>query len=53
MKFYQQSIDLSRAALGGIIRTTSDNGPTMPSGLANPYQMDLGNGAIEDVSWVL
>jgi hypothetical protein len=53
MKFYQQSIDLSRAALGGIIRTTSDEGPTMPSGLANPYQMDLGNGTIEDVSWVL
>jgi len=53
MKFYQQSIDLSRAALGGIIRTTSDNGPTMPSGIANPYQIDLGNGTIEDVSWVL
>jgi hypothetical protein len=53
MKFYQQSIDLSRATLGGIIRTSSPTGPSMPGNLVNPYQIDLGNGTIEDVSWVL
>jgi hypothetical protein len=52
MKFFQQSVDLSRAALGGIIRTTSEGGPAMMDG-TNPYQIDLGNGTIEDVSWVL
>ena len=53
MKFFQQSIDLSRASLDGIIRTTPPSSPSLPGNMVNPYQMDLGNGMTEDVSWVL
>ncbi len=53
MKFYQQSMELSRASVDGIVRTTAPAGFTSPGTAINPYQIDLGNGTVEDVTWVL
>ena len=57
LRFNQAGMDLTRASLGGINRTsyissTSVFTPT-PMGQQNPYQMDIGNNQMEDISWLL
>jgi hypothetical protein len=53
MKFYQQGLDLSRAALSNISRTGDNNIPVMlPSGMQNPYQISTPYG-LEDITWVI
>ena len=53
VKFHLHGIDMARASLGGISRTSGfSNVPLMPSGLQNPYMMDTQFGP-EDISWVL
>lgn len=53
MKFYQQGLDLSRAALSNISRTGDNNIPVMlPSGMQNPYQISTPYG-LEDITWLI
>jgi len=52
-KFYQQSLDVTRTAIGGISKTGNmSNIPQMPNGIANPYQMVDYWGNVEDITWV-
>ena len=56
VKFRQQGMDSTRAALGGISSTAgSYRGAGMsklPNGTANPYQMEAQHG-VEDLTWLL
>lgn len=54
MKFYEQGMDLSRAMISNINRTTNGYiGPSLPNGTQNPYMVNDGRGGFEDISWVL
>jgi hypothetical protein len=54
MKFFEQGMSLTRAAVDNITRTTYGyNGPVLPNGTQNPYMVDNGHGHFEDMTWVL
>ena len=54
LKFRQQGLDLTRAALGSFTRTTSTyQGAYFSSGQDNPYHMENGKGGTEDFSWLV
>jgi hypothetical protein len=53
MKFFEHGIDLSKAMLSNVSKTSHESLPLLPSGQANPYMMNDGRGGFEDVSWVL
>jgi hypothetical protein len=54
LRFQQQSHDMTRAALNGISKTTSELGGYISNGrnVQNPYVMPTGEGN-EDISWLL
>lgn len=53
LKFQQQSLDMARAALGGIkSNTTSYSGGYSPNSSQNPYSMEVG-GKDESIKWLL
>jgi len=58
LRFNQSAMDLTRASLGGIGRvnylpqTTGVYSPHSPT-YDNPWQMDLGNGNTENISWLI
>jgi hypothetical protein len=52
VKFYQQGIDLSRAALNNISSTTVTRADSLPNGSPNPYQIETQYG-LEDITWLL
>jgi hypothetical protein len=54
LKFRQQGLDVTRAALGSFHKsTTAYQGAYFSTGRDNPYHMDNGKGETEDFSWVL
>jgi hypothetical protein len=56
MKFYEQGMNLARAAVDGIVKTGGESGyygPALPSGQQNPYAINNGHGQFEDITWVL
>jgi hypothetical protein len=57
LKFNQAGMDLTRASLGSIGRSNYISSPSVftptPTGPQNPYQMDIGNNQMEDISWLL
>ena len=58
MKFYDQGLNLSRAAVDGIVRVTNTISNTyqpsiLPNGNPNPYLVNDTRGGFEDFSWVL
>jgi len=54
MRFYDQGMDLSRAMVSNITRTTSGYlGPALPNGQQNPYIVNDGRGGFEDMTWIL
>jgi hypothetical protein len=56
MKFHEQGMKLTRAAVDGIIKTGGEDsyqGPMLPSGQSNPYMISDGHGQFEDIAWVL
>ena len=54
LKFRQQGLDLTRAALGSFTRTsTTYQGAYFSTGQDNPYHMDNGKGGTEDFSWLI
>jgi hypothetical protein len=54
MKFFEQGMSLTRAAVDNITRTTYGyNEPVLPNGTQNPYMVDNGHGHFEDMTWVL
>jgi hypothetical protein len=52
MKFYQQGMDMTRQSIGNITKTSAVIMPG-PMNFHNPYEIDLGNGQVEDISWIL
>ena len=55
IKYQQYGNELTRATLGGIMKNTSGfANPNQQSFNVynNPYQMDLGNGQVEDLTWL-
>ena len=52
LKFYQQGIESSRAALANISRTGDNNIPNHPIGFQNPYSIETPYG-VEDISWLI
>jgi len=53
LKFQQQSLDMTRAALGSVKKnTTSYSGGYVNQGVQNPYSMDIG-GKNENINWLL
>jgi hypothetical protein len=56
MKFFEQGMNLTRAAVDGIVKTgglSEYEGPVLPSGTLNPYMLNDGQGHFEDITWVL
>jgi len=53
MKFFEQGMDLNRAMVSNITRTSYEMGPMLPSGQLNPFAMNDGRGGFEDASWIL
>jgi hypothetical protein len=56
MKFYEQGMNLTRAAVDGIVKTgglDTFDGPMLPSGTLNPFMLNDGQGHFEDITWVL
>lgn len=54
VKYHSAGMDITRAALTGFSKTGYDSlYPTFNSGYNNPYQIDNGNGGIEDITWLL
>lgn len=54
MKYFQHSIELTRAALNNIRKSEGIvTRANYPQTFNNPYRVDLGNGQIEDLSWIL
>jgi hypothetical protein len=52
MKFYEQGMNMTRQNIDNITRTGIDMAPgSFMSN--NPYQMNIGNGQTEDISWIL
>jgi hypothetical protein len=51
MKFYQQGMGMTRQSIDSITRTTAEI--SGPMNFHNPYELDLGNGTVEDISWVI
>jgi hypothetical protein len=53
-KFAVQGNDMIKAAINGITKTGYEGiYPSLPGGFQNPYQINTGNGNIEDISWIL
>jgi hypothetical protein len=52
IKFAQQGMDITRRAIDGISSTRLGYTPSMPNGVANPYQIDTPYGT-EDITWIL
>ena len=57
LRFQQTGMDLARASLGGIGKVSYLSGPTTYNPHSptqqNPWQMDTGNGGMEDISWLI
>lgn len=58
LRFSQSAIDLTRASLGGIgkvnyLPPASNIHTPHDSYNDNPWQMDTGNGSVEDISWLI
>jgi hypothetical protein len=54
LKYQSAGMDITRAALTGMSKTGYNSiYPVSPSGFQNPYQIDNGNGGIEDIRWLL
>ena len=53
MKFYEQGMDLNRAMVSNITRTSYEMGPLLPNGQQHPFAMNDGRGGFEDASWIL
>jgi len=53
MKFFEQGMDLNRAMVSNITRTSYEIGPMLPNGQLNPFAMNDGRGGFEDASWIL
>ena len=58
LKFSQTGMDMARASLGGIGKvsyTTGPGGYYSPHSPThdNPWKMDMGNGSVEDISWLI
>jgi hypothetical protein len=54
MKFYEQGMDLSKAMISSMTKTTYGyTGPVLPGGTQNPYMVDNGHGDFEDMTWVM
>jgi hypothetical protein len=54
MKFYEQGMDLNRAMISSMTKTTYGyTGPELPGGTPNPFMVDNGHGDFEDMTWVL
>jgi hypothetical protein len=56
MKFYEQGMNLTRAAVDGIVKTGGESayfGPALPDGSQNPYLINNSHGQFEDMTWVL
>jgi hypothetical protein len=53
MKFFEHGIDLNRAMVSNITKTSYEMGPMLPSGQLNPFAMNDGRGGFEDASWIL
>ena len=51
MKFYQQGMSMTRQNINSITKTTAEM--SGPLNLQNPYEINLGNGQVEDISWIL
>jgi hypothetical protein len=51
LKFHQQGMDATRAAINSISNNTTSINMT-PTGIQNPYQMETPYG-IEDITWIL
>jgi hypothetical protein len=54
VKLHQQSMDLTRASLGGISNTKTgiNTMPLLPNGMPNPYRIETSYGS-EDITWLL
>jgi hypothetical protein len=52
VKFHQQGMDVTRKAIDGISSTRLGYTPSMPNGVANPYQIETPYGT-EDITWIL
>ena len=52
LKFQQQGLDMTRAALGGMTKTGQSAGVYNPQGIPNPYTQKIGNQQ-EDLRWLL
>ena len=52
IKFHQQGMDVTRKAIDGISSTREGYIPTMPNGVASPYQIETPYG-MEDITWIL
>lgn len=57
LRFRQTSLDLTRASLGSMGKSTYINAPSVYSpsnyGGHNPWRMDMGDGSQEDISWLI
>jgi hypothetical protein len=57
LRFQQTGMDLTRASLGGIGKVSYISGPNTYNPQSplqqNPWQMDTGNGGMEDISWLI
>ena len=52
LKFQQQGLDMTRAALNGIKKANPDSGVYTNTGVRNPYYQNI-NGQQEDLRWLL
>jgi hypothetical protein len=55
LNFYTQGINQAKASLGGMSKESYgyDNGPSMPHNLPNPWELNMGNFGVEDITWLL
>ena len=57
LRFQQTGMDLTSASLGGIGKVSYLNGPNTYTphtpNQKNPWHMDVGNGSMEDISWLV
>jgi hypothetical protein len=60
LKFHEQGLDISRAAVDGITRVGVGGGWSgnfgtvyLPNGQQNPYMVGNGNGGYEDMTWMM
>ena len=52
LKFHQQGMDATRAAINGMSSTRAGQVPMLPSGVPNPYKIETPYG-FEDITWIL